>query len=63
MICSACGAPLSVLKCQYCGHPNTAETDQSGDAESEALEERQYEIDSTQISYRETSEACQCLRR
>lgn len=46
MICSACGAPLSVLKCQYCGHLNTAETDQSGDAEFEALEERQYEIDS-----------------
>ena len=46
MICSACGAPLSILKCQYCGHLNVIESDQSGDVASEALAERQYEIDS-----------------
>ncbi|MDA7585668.1 hypothetical protein N8739_10585 [Luminiphilus sp.] len=46
MICSACGAPLSVLKCQYCGHLNTAESTPGANAESEALEEKQYEIDS-----------------
>jgi len=46
MICNGCGAPLSILKCQYCGHLNTSQTDKSFNAESEAFEEKQYEIDS-----------------
>lgn len=45
MNCSACGAPLSILKCNYCGHLNVASNREGHTSDSEDLEERQHLVE------------------